>query len=145
MIQRKQSLWLLLAALCAAGVLFFDMYRGEVRVGEVTEHKVLRVADHYPSLLIALVMTILPVVTIFLFRNRKQQIRLCVVSILAISSFVTMMLSRVSGLAKEVPPVTNGNYWLGGVLPVVAMVFVILAIVGIRKDESLVRSMDRLR
>lgn len=145
MIQRKQSLWLFLASLAGAGVLFFDTYRGEIHTGDLVETKVLRVADHYPSLLIALVMIILPLVTIFMYRNRKRQMRMSVVAIISVISFLTMMLSRVSGLGKLVPPVTNGSYWIGAISPAIALVFLILAVAGIRKDENLVRSADRLR
>ena len=145
MIQRKQSLWLFLATLMNAGVLFFDMYRGEIRTGDIVESKALRVADHYPSLLIALVMTVLPMVTIFMFSNRKRQMRMCIISIISVASFITMMLSRVTRLSALTPPVTNGSYWLGAVLPVLGLVFLVLALFGIRKDENLVRSADRLR
>ena len=145
MIQRKQSIWLLLAALLGAGVFFFDLYRAEVKIGEITDYKLLRVADHYPSLLIALVMIALPLISIFMFGNRKRQLRMSYVSILAAISFLSMMLFRVSALAKETPPVTGGNYWIGAVLPVLSIVFLILAIAGIRRDEKLVRSVERLR
>ncbi len=145
MIQRKQSIWLLLAALLSAGVLFFDLYRGQINIGEVTEHKVLRVADHYPSLLIALVMSILPFVTIFMFGNRKRQITMSAVSIVSTISFLAMMLNRVTNLSKQTPPITEGSYWVGAVLPVLSIVFLVLAISGIRRDEKLVRSTDRLR
>jgi uncharacterized membrane protein len=145
MIQRKQTLWLLFASLLGAGVFLFDLYRGEINVGEVTEHKILRVSDHYPSVLIGLVMAILPFVTIFMFGNRKRQMRMTAAAILAAASFMTMMLSRVTGLSKLTPPVTGGSYWIGAVLPVLAIVFLVLAILGIRSDEKLVRSTDRLR
>jgi hypothetical protein len=56
-----------------------------------------------------------------------------------------MALSRVSQLEKMVPAPTNGSYWVGAVLPVASLIFLIMAAVAIRKDEKLVRSMDRLR
>ena len=56
-----------------------------------------------------------------------------------------MMLNRVANLSKQTPPVTEGSYWVGAVLPVLSIVFLVLAISGIRRDEKLVRSTDRLR
>lgn len=41
--------------------------------------------------------------------------------------------------------VKDGNYGIGSVLPVAAIILLIIAISGIRKDEKLVRSVDRLR
>ena len=153
MIQRKQSIWLLIAALLNASVLFCDLYRMQIVTHSMvngTDTVVnttgqLRVGDHFPSLLIVLVMSILPLVTIFMFRNRKQQIRLTAMALLATASFITMSLARVTNLAKQVPAPTSGNYWLGAIFPVIALVFLVMAIFGIRKDEKLVRSVDRLR
>ena len=142
MIQRKQSLWLLVAALLNAGVFIFDLYRADVTVNGIADHKVLRVADHYPPLLIALVMTLLPVVTIFMFSNRKRQVGMSAVSMVGTLSFISMMLMRVKNIS---PAPAAGSYWIGAVLPVAAVIFIVMAIVGIRKDEKLVRSVDRLR
>jgi dolichol kinase len=145
MIQRKQSLWLFLAALLNAGVFLFDIYHADVTNAGIVDHKFVRVQDHFPSLLIALVMTLLPLITIFMFRNRKRQTSMTVASIIATLSFEGMALSRVSQLEKMVPAPTNGSYWVGAVLPVASLIFLIMAAVAIRKDEKLVRSMDRLR
>ena len=145
MIQRKQSIWLLIAALCGAGVFYFSLYQYHVVENGVEILKVLRVNDHYPSLLNALVFTLLPLVTIFMYGNRKRQAAMTFVNVLALCSFIPMTLARVSGLSELVPPPANGSYWIGAVLPVIALVFTILALFGIRRDERLVKSMDRLR
>lgn len=138
MIQRKQSIWLLLAALLSAGVFFFDLYRTD-------GNSSLRVADNFPLLLVALVTTALPLITIFMFRNRKRQVRMAAMCLVAESSFISLMLASISRPAENTTPAAGGSYWIGAVLPVVAMVFIVMAIVGIRKDEKLVRSTDRLR
>jgi hypothetical protein len=145
MIQRKQSLWLLLAALLNAGVLFFDLYRSHSMVNGVDVTGRLRVADHFPSLLIALVMTGLPLITIFMFRDRKRQMRLTIAAVIATLSFLSISLLRVGNLGKQVPPPTDGSYWVGAILPAIAIVFLFLALGGIRRDEKLVKSVDRLR
>ena len=137
MIQRKQTLWLLLAAIFSAGVFYFDLYR--------YTGGALRVNDHYPSLLVALVITVLPFVNIFMFSNRKRQSRMCAAAILADIAFLSLLLGRVTGLSKLTPPPTGGTYWIGSVLPVISLILIIIAMVGIRKDEKLVRSTDRLR
>jgi dipeptide/tripeptide permease len=142
MLQRKQSLWLLIAALLNAGVFYFGLYRYHIIENGVDTPRQIRVNDHLPSLLIALVMTLLPLVTIFMFRARKRQLTLCFVSILAVCSFITIALQRTKNL-NAVP--ASESYWIGTVLPVVSIVFLIMAMIGIRKDEKLVRSVDRLR
>jgi dipeptide/tripeptide permease len=142
MIQRKQSIWLLIAALLNAGVFYFDLYKYHAVINGVDTPAQLRVSDHFPTLLIALVMTLLPLVTIFMFRNRKRQITLSVFSIIAISGFITMALQRTKNL-NAVP--ASESYWIGSVLPIAAIVFLFMAILGIRKDDKLVKSTDRLR
>ncbi len=145
MIQRTQSLWLFLASLMNAGVLYFDLYKTHTLVNGVDTLGQVRVSDHYPSLLITVVMTMLPLVTIFMFNNRKRQIRMTAFGMVAIAAFISMLLMRVNNLSKLVPPPTSGSYWIGSVLPVIALVFLFMAILGIRRDEKLVKSVDRLR
>jgi peptidoglycan/LPS O-acetylase OafA/YrhL len=140
MIQRKQSLWLLLAALINAGVFFFDLFTRHTVVNGVETIEPYRANQHFPLLLIGIVMTALPLVTIFMFGDRKRQVRMCFAAIIAIISFVSKTL-----MDTKVDPPTTITYAVGAVLPVVALVFVVLAIIAIRKDERLVRSMDRLR
>ena len=145
MLQRKQSLWLFIAALLNAGVFYFCLYKYHVIENNVDTVKSLQVSDHYPSLLLALVMTLLPLVTIFMYKKRPQQIAMTFVSILAIASFITMTLSRVTNLSKLIPAPTDASYRAAAVLPIIAIIFLLLAIFGIRRDEKLVKSVDRLR
>jgi hypothetical protein len=142
MIQRKQSLWLFIAALMNAGVLYFDLYKTHTVANGVDTLGQIRVLDHYPSVVITVVMILLPLVTIFMYRNRKQQMRMTAYSMITQATFISMLLIRVS---KLTPAPTAGSYGVGSILPVVAFVFLFMALMGIRKDEKLVKSVDRLR
>lgn len=145
MIQRIQSVWLLVAALMNAGLFYFDLYRAHAITGAVDTLVRLRVADHFPSLLLTLVLIALPLVAIFMFRNRKQQRSMIMLSIVAIAGFIALVLMRVGNLTNQTPTPVNGTYWIGAVLPVISAVFLIMALRGINKDEKLVKSLDRLR
>jgi hypothetical protein len=142
MIQRIQSIWLFVAALMNALVFGVDLYRWEAMPAGAAAPLPLRVGDHYPSLILVVTMTVLPIITIFMFKQRKRQMAMSAMSLVATGAFITMTLNRVGHL--QVPQAT-GSYWIGSVLPLVADVFLILAILAIRKDENLVKSMDRLR
>ncbi len=107
--------------------------------------RVLIAADKFPLMLIAVVMVALPLITIFMFGNRKRQIRMAAASIVAAISFISMMLATITMWERESPPILAGSYGVGSVLPVVTIIFLIMAILGIRRDEKLVRSVDRLR
>jgi Ca2+/Na+ antiporter len=143
LIFRKQSLWLLLAGIFNAGILMFDIYRVSTTDAAVSTSTALRASDNFPLLLMALVITIMPIVAIFLFKNRKRQVRMAAFSLIFTTTFITFMLQQVTRMAPVAP--ATGSYWVGAVLPVVSMLFIILAIVGIRKDDKLVKSTDRLR
>ena len=145
MIQRIQSVWLFLAALISAGLFYFGVYKADTVVNGVTVTELLKATNHYPLLLIALVTIILPLVAIFMFKNRKRQISLAVIGIISNISFLTVTMMKVGNINNTVPTPVNSTYLPGAVLPVVSMVFLILAIRGIRKDEKLVKSVDRLR
>lgn len=145
MLQRKQSIWLLVAGVLNACVLFFDLYRWHDLVNGVDTKFEVRVSNEYPLLLVIMVCTLLPLVTIFMFKQRKRQLMMTIAAIFSVCSFNGLMLARISAKAKLIPAVAGGSYWLGAVLPIISMLFLILAIVGIRKDDKLVKSMDRLR
>ena len=105
-----------------------------------------RVQTYMPLFILAAVITLLPLVAIFFFKNRKRQRGMVWMSIISIFSFVAVMLMRKSNLENGTPPVANFQYLIPGVLvTLVALVFLILALRGIRKDERLIKSLDRLR
>lgn len=145
MIQRIQTIWLLLAALCNAGLFFFEQYHAEIMTNGVASMQYVRVNDHYPSLLIALVITVMPLATIFMFKNRKRQRTMTTLCMVFTISFLSLTLMRVSNFNNGTSAPVNGTYWIGSVLPVIAVIFLALALRGIRKDEKLVKSVDRLR
>lgn len=145
MIQRIQSLWLLLAGLINAGLFYFALYHAEVMQNGVAIMQDLRVNDHYPSLLMALVITVLPIISIFMFRNRTRQRNLVLFSVVATIGFIAFTLMRVSNFNNGTSAPVNGSYWIGSILPVISIIFLFMALNGIRKDEKLVKSVDRLR
>lgn len=145
MIQRTQSLWLFLAALANSGVLLFDLYRTHLMTNGVDTVMSVRVTEKFPFLLTALVIIVLPLIAIFMYKNRKRQRILSVLSIVFSFGFISTMLFNINKFNSDNPTATNGTYWIGSVLPAAAIVFLFFAIKGINKDEKLVRSQDRLR
>ncbi len=150
MIQRIQTVWLLLAAIISA-LLLLDWHTGYVFMADIPQGfgsvvKRLTVTEHFPSLIIAVVMLLVPFITIFMFKDRKRQRMMAIVSILACISFIGVNLMRIENFKNETAPTpTNGSYDVGSVIPAVVIVLLILAIRGINKDEKLIKSMDRLR
>ena len=90
------------------------------------------------------ILGLIPFITIFLFKNRNQQIKMCYLSIVAILGF-SFWLVQTAKQALGAINLQTENYGLGVILPSLSVFFVILALRGIRKDEKLIKSSDRLR
>ena len=144
MIQRIQSVWLFLAAMINGMLLLPSMvlYHYKIAILEFS----LAGDNYFPLVVVAAVMTLLPLITIFLFKDRKRQRGLCWLSIIACIGFLALLLMKVANIRNAIPPPTQDSYGIPGVLlPVAAVVFLFMALSGIRKDQKLVKSMDRLR
>ena len=83
-------------------------------------------------------------ITIFLFKKRKLQMRFCNFNIIL---FFVFLLCGLTGVFVEGDIQHSGitDFKLGAWLCLAGIFFNVMARRGIRKDEELVRSMDRLR
>jgi hypothetical protein len=148
MIQRIQSVWLFLAAMLNGLLFLFPLYRYNHPMGGMipSPWQYESVKTYVPLFILAAVITVLPLVSIFMFGDRKRQKGMVWISIISISGFISLMLMRVSNLKNATPPAANFEYVLPGVLVTLgALVFLVLALRGIRHDEKLIKSLDRLR
>ena len=91
-------------------------------------------------LLILVVLLTIP--TILLFRKRMRQLRLAIFSTILLVGYVALYVFYAWAFTAEG---TTFRFLLPATFPVVSIVLNALAIHGIRKDEALVRSLDRLR
>lgn len=144
MIQRVQTIWLFLAAFLSGALFIFPLYH--YTLAGVTAPIIMGAKNEYLLLLLAALMTLLPLIGIFMFKNRKRQKGLVWLSILSSIAFIAVMLMKIQNLKNATVPATNDNFALPGpIIPVVTIVFLFLALSGIRKDDALVKSVDRLR
>lgn len=162
--QRRQTLYLFLAFLCIVSLLFLPMFQVEMMVeNEVfnTEFNAYGLqnefleSDDYPLYLLYSLMALLPVLAILFYKKRPKQLlitRLTLVfySLIA-TAFLIFSLIGKSFLIKEL----NANFaqeidvkfhigWAYYLL-FISISFLFLAIRGIKADEELVKSLDRLR
>ena len=80
-----------------------------------------------------------------MFGNRKRQRTMALLSMVFTLGFLALTLMRVGNFNNGSSAPANGSYWIGSILPIISVIFLILAIRGIRKDEKLIKSLDRLR
>lgn len=89
-------------------------------------------------------ISLIALVTIFLFKNRILQIRLCVFNAFLMLGFYGLFAFFVWTFKGEMPEAVLGLKF-GLALPAVSLILDYLAIRNIGADEALVRSLDRLR
>lgn len=142
MIQRIQSIYLLLVAILSAGLIFvFDLWKiAEVKVFALdlfSEESIM--SKLVPVLFLA--SAVLALYTIFSFKDRKKQFVLSRLIIL-INLF---LLGVLIYLSLNLPGEVTSEKGIGMFIPTVAILFSVMANKAIKKDEDLVKSVDRLR
>ncbi len=136
MLQRIQTIYLFIALLLSGVLIFFvslwdDGAGDPVYVEEVTL-----------ALSLFLGSALLSLITIFLYKNRKLQFVLGRVNILVNFFLLGFFVYWTLIVPGEMNISEKG---IGMFVPVISIVFLVLANKGIKKDEDLVKSVDRLR
>jgi peptidoglycan/LPS O-acetylase OafA/YrhL len=136
MIQRIQSIWLLLAAACAFAGFKFSFYSGN-KLNDPLLHE-LNASSTLLIMITTIAIGLLALVTIFLFKKRTMQRWLCVLGILLEALLVFLYYRETSAF-------TQGNYALTAILQALVVLGFVLAIAGINKDSKIIKESDRLR
>ena len=146
MIQRIQSLYLLLAAAAGAAALSFNLWKATLTNNAITY---VNAASNYLLFVLYIIVILLAVVCIFLFKKRKLQFRLTVFNILfAIAALAYQYLvvqQTANKLSAGGVSIVSASYLPASFLPVIIIILLFLAARGIYKDEKLIKSLDRLR
>lgn len=176
MIQRKQSLYLLAIFALMVTMLFMPLATLTV-AGDNQEDKVETAADgsiikttfvaqsdielnvwgvytdgkkDVPLVFFAILTcltTAVSFVTIFLYRKRMLQLRLCfvmAVMIIGMISYIGLYIYKLNSLAAS-QDFTAIKYSVADIFPLFALAFTWLAYRGITADIALLRSLDRIR
>lgn len=140
MIQRLQSVWLLLAAACAFLSYKFPFYTGNVFSAKTNTQVYTSFTASYTflTLVLAALVGAASLILIFLFKNRKLQLQLTIVTlVLAVLNLVVYF--------SQMKKFTAGTISITAIFSLAIPVFIFLAARGIWKDDKLVKSLDRLR
>lgn len=141
MIQRKQTLWLLLAAIASCLTLKFPYYTGNIIKDTVTGIKTFELLNARFDIFITILSVAVGVaalITIFLYNDRKKQMLFT-----AVNTVVSVLVIVLYYLQTK--KFIDGAYSITSIFAIAVPVLLIMAIVGINKDEKLIKSVDRLR
>ncbi len=152
MIQRIQSVYLLVAAASSLVALMLPFVYFSSPINEVLLH-----AFHYTDIdgvplpdigntatigILFAISAVFSIYTVFLFKKRTLQMRVCVYNVIInigilIQIYLYSRYASHEGVEIQIKS--------GCIVPIVNAILLLLAIWSIRKDELLVKSLDRLR
>jgi hypothetical protein len=144
MIQRIQTVFLLIAAIAIGTLGMIPFATSSVLTSSLFADGSYSVFDSILLEVLGATSVLLILATIFLYRNRKTQIKAAYGAVLLIVVFLVMAYLSLTnaGFSVSDPSIRKG---VGMLMPVIAIVCILAANRYIRKDENLVKSMDRLR
>ena len=155
MIQRIQSVFLLLVGLCMLGTLPFPLWQKTAANQSATltafslEHGQNGAVVHSQSAIyiggLAVLTAGLAFYSLLQYRNRRRQMMLGAINSLLIAVCMASILWLISRGENGLNPAQEGHRTVAAYLPLAALFLNWLANFFIRKDERLVRSADRLR
>ena len=139
MLQRTQTIWMFLAAVCAALTFMFPFYSGNVVIG-ANGHlfRSLTAARSITILFITVILIAGILYNIFQFKSRGKQIWVNI-------GLIVLSLLNIFLYYRESLNYTEGRVAIGAILSILVPVLLILAIRAISRDNRLVKSADRLR
>lgn len=166
MIQRFQTVLLFGVAVCMATILAFYIW-GEAtpdqsKVATMTAFKmqvvdtagtladqsddiVLRTDSTWYIAALAIAASIVAMVSVFQYKNRLNQMKLGALNALLMAATLGVSYYKIYQYENLVNPEGQGSIQMGFFLPAVAMILNIISNRFIRKDEKLVKSVDRIR
>ncbi|MES2849516.1 MAG: DUF4293 domain-containing protein [Bacteroidota bacterium] len=144
MLQRIQTVWLLLAGVAAFLTLKLHFYSGVLQQPEGTasiSYAKQNGMSPFWLMLVTVAIGLIAFITIGLFKNRTVQLRLCVLGIVLEALLIFLYYQTIK--SKFVPG--QGEYSLTTLLHSLIVLFFVLAARSINKDQKLIKESDRLR
>ncbi|MCI9846722.1 DUF4293 domain-containing protein [Flavobacterium pectinovorum] len=136
MIQRIQTIYLLLTFLITGVLLFF------IPLWTINGKAFYFMQDQIYTILLGL-STMLTIISIISYKKRQNQFVMGRLNIILNLILLGLFVYRSLNLSGETNVVSEKG--IGMFLPIVAIVLLVLANKAIKKDEDLVKSVDRLR
>lgn len=148
MIQRVQTLWMILAAIAVFLTIKFSFYGGTLALENTaggasglvndTGYHLVSATDNFLILILTSALGTGIIINIFLFKHRSIQIRIIIAAIIVECLIVFLYI-------RETQKYSQGNFNIWAILHIFIIVFLILAARGIYRDSKLIKESNRLR
>ncbi|MDP4285882.1 MAG: DUF4293 family protein [Bacteroidota bacterium] len=136
MIQRIQTIWMILAAFAVFLTLKFSFYSGTLALDN-TFHEVVATDNLFILILTSALGTGI-IINIFLFKNRSIQMQIILAAILIECLIIYLYIRQTNQFSA-------GNFNLWAALHFIIILFLFFAFRGIYKDSKLIKESNRLR
>ncbi len=136
MLQRIQTVYLLLAAISSGGLIFI------FHLWTTSTDELVFAQDNLYYLALFLGSASLSLISIFGYKNRKSQFVMNRLNIILNFILLGLFVYQSLNISGEADVSEKG---IGIILPALSIVLLVLANKAIKKDEDLVKSVDRLR
>jgi hypothetical protein len=154
MIQRIQSVYLLLVVILSTIVLFapvahintpatvFELsYRGFTSTPAINALH----TNVWGLIVVAALIPLIAVWTIFLYKKRRLQMRMCIINFVLMIVYYNVVVMYLFFAGKQLGTASEWSYTVFEAFPAICMVLTFMAVKAIQKDEKLIRSTNRLR
>ncbi len=145
MIQRIQSLFLLLAATSYVALFFLPIATTKTPFGDILADGIFYTTEHSWLTAFAALATVVILVTIFLYNNRPLQLKMCLLSTLFSAAWLLTALYQIVLLDQSGGEERFVNHSISFFAFIAGIFFTAAAFYNIKQDENTVRSMDSLR
>ncbi len=153
MLQRIQTLYLLVSLVLAVLLLFSPITEifadsnkllvfKSTGLFEAENGKI--IIKTIPVIILISVIILLYIVSILTFKKRVLQARICMLNILLLLGLVGLAYYYLSFIFRKTEPLES-SLQLAALYPVICIILTFLAYRNIRKDEQIVRYIDKIR
>lgn len=138
MIQRIQTLWLFLASANSALIWFLPVLTDE------TTNRNFFINESLLLTILVVSSGIIPFVNIFLFKKRSTQKQLIILNLCLAVAIISLEYIEISSFKTRLG-IEQGHWQISAIFPFFIILFLVFAYRGIRRDEKLISSTDRMR
>ena len=144
MIQRIQSIYLFFVVIISGGLIFIIDFSNKT---SDTKTQILDLVFSIDLIqkgigISFFIIAVLAFISIFLYKNRNKQVVVNNINIVINSILLGLIVYHLLNVSGEINISEKGIWFL---IPFISIILLVLANTGIKKDEKLVKSVDRLR